>query len=50
MSPEKKVAAETKLTEEAKLFEEKKDVDPWEHLEGGWIGDPVKFNTNSHKT
>jgi hypothetical protein len=18
----------------------------WEHLEGGWIGDPVKFNTN----
>jgi hypothetical protein len=22
----------------------------WEHLEGGWIGDPVKFNTNSHKT
>jgi hypothetical protein len=25
-------------------------VELWEHLEGGWIGDPVKFNTNSHKT
>jgi hypothetical protein len=29
MSHEKKVVAETKLTEEAKLFEEKKVVDPY---------------------
>jgi hypothetical protein len=29
MSQEKKVAAETKLTEEAKRFEEKKVVDPY---------------------
>jgi hypothetical protein len=20
-------------------------IKQWEHLEGGWIGDPVKFNT-----
>jgi uncharacterized Zn finger protein len=29
MSQEKKVVAETKLTEEAKLFEKKKAVDPY---------------------
>jgi hypothetical protein len=29
MSQEKKVAAETKLTDKAKLFEEKKVVDPY---------------------
>jgi hypothetical protein len=29
MSQEKKVVAETKLTEEAKLFEEKKAIDPY---------------------
>jgi hypothetical protein len=29
MSQDKKVAAETKLTEEEKLFEEKKIVDPY---------------------
>jgi hypothetical protein len=42
MSPEKKVAAETKLTEEAKLFEEKKAVDPYI---AGFVESMAKTNT-----
>jgi hypothetical protein len=42
MSPEKKVAAETKLTEEAKLFEKKKAVDPYI---AGFVESMAKTNT-----
>ena len=42
MSQEKKVVAETKLTEEAKLFEEKKAVDPYV---AGFVESMVKTNT-----
>ena len=42
MSPEKKVAAETKLTEEAKLFEEKKAEDPYI---AGFVESMAKTNT-----
>jgi hypothetical protein len=42
MSQEKKVIAETKLTEEAKLFEEKKDVDPYVV---GFVESMAKTNT-----
>jgi hypothetical protein len=42
MSPEKKVAAETKLTEEAKMFEEKNVVDPYI---AGFVEPIAKTNT-----
>ena len=42
MSPEKKVVAETKLTEGAKLFEEKKVVDPYV---AGFVESMAKTNT-----
>jgi hypothetical protein len=42
MSQDKKVAAETKLTEEEKLFEEKKDVNPYI---AGFIESMAKSNT-----
>ena len=42
MSQEKKVVAETKLTEEAKLFEEKKAVDPYV---AGFVESMAKTNT-----
>jgi hypothetical protein len=42
MSPEKKVAAKTKLTEEVKLFEEKKVVDPYI---AGFVKSMAKTNT-----
>ena len=42
MSQEKKVVAETKLTEEAKLFEEKKSVDPYV---AGFVESMAKTNT-----
>jgi hypothetical protein len=42
MSQEKKVVAETKLTEEAKLFEEKKSVDPFV---AGFVESMAKTNT-----
>jgi hypothetical protein len=42
MSQGKKVAAETKLTEEEKLFEEKKTVDPYI---AGFVESMAKTNT-----
>jgi hypothetical protein len=42
MSQDKKVAAETKLTEEEKLFEEKKAVNPYN---AGFIESMAKTNT-----
>jgi hypothetical protein len=42
MSQDKKVPAETKLTEEGKLFEEKKDVNPYI---AGFIESMAKTNT-----
>jgi hypothetical protein len=42
MSQEKKVVAETKLTEEVKLFEEKKAVDPYV---AGFVESMAKTNT-----
>jgi hypothetical protein len=42
MSQEKKVVAETKLTEEEKLFEEKKAVDPYI---AGFVESMAKTNT-----
>jgi hypothetical protein len=42
MSPEKMVAAETKLTEEVKLFEEKKAMDPYI---AGFVESMAKTNT-----
>jgi hypothetical protein len=42
MSQEKKVVANTKLTEEEKLFEEKKDVDPYIT---GFVESMAKTNT-----
>jgi uncharacterized Zn finger protein len=42
MSHEKKVAVETKLTEEEKLFEEKKTVDPYI---AGFVESMAKTNT-----
>jgi hypothetical protein len=42
MSQEKKVVAETKLTEEANLFEEKKSVDPYV---AGFVESMAKTNT-----
>jgi hypothetical protein len=42
MSQDKKVAAETKLTEEEKLFEEKKNVDP---NIAGFVESMAKTNT-----
>jgi hypothetical protein len=42
MSQDKKVAAETKLTEEEKLFEEKKAVNPYI---AGFIESMAKTNT-----
>jgi hypothetical protein len=42
MSQDKKVVAETKLTEEEKLFEEKKAIDPYI---AGFIESMAKTNT-----
>jgi hypothetical protein len=42
MSQEKKVVAETKLSEEVKLFEEKKVVDPYI---AGFVESMAKTNT-----
>jgi hypothetical protein len=44
MSQDKKVAAETKLTEEEKLFEEKKTVDPYI---AGFVESMAKTNTEN---
>ena len=42
MTKEKKVVAETKVTEESKLFEKKKDADPYI---AGFIESMAKTNT-----